>query len=131
VYVEERYWLLEAEETETFIKMYGQKRLSKNNNYKSEKNPNKSEINALKKSKEKKIDDDDRGSAFSDFLEDFTDTFFTPNRIQKENLELMFDNHGAMDMFEALEETGKRNVKDPIAYMQKVLRTLELGEMNQ
>jgi hypothetical protein len=122
-----KYWLLDAGETESFIELRGPGRLSAKNLGESRKNADKTEKNAPKESKENKKGDDG-GCAFLDFLKDFTDTFYAPNRIQKENLAMLFESHGALNMFEALEETGRRNARDPIAYMRKVLRTLQMQE---
>lgn len=54
VEVEARYWLLEAENTDNFIKVRHNKSFSENNSSFSEKNPSKSEKNSTKESKENK-----------------------------------------------------------------------------
>jgi len=139
VIVEARYWLLEEAETETFVKMHYLRRLSKNNNSKSENNPNKTEINPLKESKVKEIDDNDTVTNFSsqdppdrdDAIQYFSDIFFKPNEVQLTWLNGYIDKYGIDNFYEAIEETGRRNVKDPVSYMQKVLRTFELEDMDE
>ena len=135
VTVEERYWLLDQSETETFIQVRPSGGNSGNNAGKSDTNTAESGKNAIKKSKENKTDDDDRGCGsrtFSPEAEElfgfFEEIYYKLNDVQKTWMNGYIHTYGLDNVYEALEETGRRNVKDPIAYMQKVLRTLELQE---
>ena len=58
--VDGRYWLLNAEKTESFIQVRQPFGFSENNHNKSEKNEHKSENNSLKESKEKKSKGEER-----------------------------------------------------------------------
>jgi hypothetical protein len=132
-----RYWLLDKTKTDTCIKLHGSKDNSEINPDKSKINKNKSEINSLKERKGKEIDDDDTVTIFSsqdspgreDAIQYFTDIFFKPNDVQLTWLDGYIDKYGIDNFYEAIEETGRRNVNNPVAYMQKVLRTLELEDM--
>ena len=134
VTAEERFWLLDENETEAFVKIRPAEDNSGKNTDKSCKNAAGSRKNAIKKSKENEKEDDEHGcesgSHFSPEAEElfgfFEEIYYRLNNVQKTWVNGYIDTYGLDNVYEALEETGRRNVKDPIAYMRKVLRTLQL-----
>lgn len=139
VTVEARYWLLDENETDTFIQMRRQDGNSGNKSDKPNHKPDKSGKNPLKESKEKELEDDEQpGNStfrFSPEAEElfgfFEEIYYKLNEVQKTRINGYIRSYGLDNVYKALEETGRRNVKDPIAYMQKVLRTLELEQMEE
>ena len=139
VWVEERYWLLEETETEPFINLRNTDSNSINKDDKPHQNLSKPKKNALKESKTNHMDDDEHVtksiSGFSpeteELFEFFEEIYYKLNDVQKTWINGYILTYGLDNVYEALEETGRRNVKDPISYMQKVLRTLELEQMEE
>lgn len=139
VWVEEKYWLLAETETESFINLRNTDGNSGNNDDKPYQNLSKPKKNALKKSKVNNIDDDEHAAKsiaeFSPETEElfgfFEEIYYKLNEVQKTWINGYILTYGIDNVYEALEETGRRNVKDPVSYMQKVLRTMELEQMEE
>jgi DnaD/phage-associated family protein len=115
-----KFWLLEKNETQSFIKVNIKSDKSENNSNKSENNSSKSEINDTKKSKVNKNKVNESKVDNNIFLIYENCGFGTINNFTKEQLEAMVNDFSFEWVKEALEiatANGARNLK----YVQRVL----------
>ena len=77
-----------------------------------------------------RIDEDDEACAreISEYYlpkhvyEHFTSLFYKPNLAQRIRLNGFIEDYGYSEVFEVIEETARRDVKKPLAYMEQVLK---------
>ena len=122
----DKFWLLEKNETQSFIKVNLNDSKSEINSNKSENNSNKSEINDTKKSKEKKSKVNESKVNNNIFFVYENCGFGTINNFTKEQLEIMVNDFSFEWTKEALEiatTNGARNLK----YVQRILEKKLLG----
>lgn len=115
-----KFWLLEKNETQSFIKVNPNPNKSENNSNKSENNPSKSEINDTKKSKVNKNKVKESKVDNNIFFVYENCGFGTINNFTKEQLEVLVNDFSFEWTKEALEiatTNGARNLK----YVQRVL----------
>lgn len=115
-----KFWLLEKNETQSFIKVNPKTNKSENNSSKSENNSNKSEINDTKKSKVNKNKVNESKVNNNIFFVYKNCGFGTINNFTKEQLEAMVNDFSFEWTKEAIEiaaTNGARNLK----YVQRVL----------
>jgi hypothetical protein len=76
-------------------------------------------------------DEDARGNLLDSieaFISDFERIYYKTNEVQKSRLIDMYERYGLLRMNDAFEETAKRPIRDPIAYMEVYLRNEALKE---
>ena len=58
--------------------------------------------------------------------EHFADLFYKPNLAQRIRLNGFIESYGYDEVFEAIEETARRDVQKPLAYMEQLLKDYRL-----